>query len=144
METDRGETTCERSLWSSCCSLDGVAEDPNRFFTEWDDVVDANMPRTITTQDGVILGRRTYEELAGSWPGSDIEPFASFINRVTKHVATSKQLEPKWTKARVIDGELLEFARRLKESPGGDIGRTAASRSPRRYSPVGRSTNCGS
>jgi hypothetical protein len=28
-------------------SLDGVAEDPNRFFTEWDDVVDASIPRLI-------------------------------------------------------------------------------------------------
>ena len=25
-------------------SLDGVAEDPNRFFTEWDEVVDAVSP----------------------------------------------------------------------------------------------------
>ena len=143
METDRGETTCERSLWPSCCSLDGVAEDPNRFFTEWDDVVDANMPRTITTQDGVVLRRRTYEELAGFWPGSDIEPFASFINRVTKHVATSNPLEPKWTKALVIDGDLLEFAR-LKKVLAATSACTAASRPPRRYSPVAWSTNCGS
>jgi dihydrofolate reductase len=61
-------------------SLDGVAEDPNRFFTEWDDVVDASIPRMIATQDAVILGRRTYDEWVGFWPGSEIEPFATFIN----------------------------------------------------------------
>ena len=41
----------------------------------------------------VILGRRTYDEWAGFWPDSDIEPFASFINAVPKYVATSSPLE---------------------------------------------------
>jgi dihydrofolate reductase len=103
-------------------SLDGVAEDPNRFFTEWDDVVDASIPRMISTQDAVILGRRSYDEWVGFWPGSQIEPFATFINGVAKHVATSTPLEPQWTNAHVIDGDLVEFARRLKDGPGGDIG----------------------
>jgi dihydrofolate reductase len=51
-----------------------------------------------------------------------IEPFATFINGVAKHVATSAPLEPQWTNARVIDGYLVEFARCLKDGPGGDIG----------------------
>jgi hypothetical protein len=63
-------------------SLDGVAEDPNRFFTEWDEVVDASIPRLIATQDAVILGRRGYDEWVGFWPGSEIEPFATFIKGV--------------------------------------------------------------
>ena len=103
-------------------SLDGVAEDPNRFFSEWDDVVDATIPRLIATQDAVILGRRTYDEWVGFWPGSEIEPFATFINGVAKHVATSAPLEPQWSNAHMIDGDLVEFARRLKDGPGGDIG----------------------
>jgi dihydrofolate reductase len=102
-------------------SLDGVAEGPNRFFTEWDDVVDASIPRLITTQDAVILGRRSYDEWVGCWPGSEIEPFATFINGVAKHVATSAPLEPQWTNAHVIDGDLVELAWRLKDGPGGDI-----------------------
>ena len=59
-------------------------------FTEWDDdEVDAAGADVIATQDAVILGRRSYDEWAGFWPGSDIEPFASFINAVPKYVATS-------------------------------------------------------
>jgi dihydrofolate reductase len=103
-------------------SLDGVAEDPNRFFTEWDEVVDASIPRMIATQDAVILGRRSYDEWVAFWPGSDIEPFATFINGVAKHVATSAPLEPQWTNTQVINGDLVEFARHLKNGPGGDIG----------------------
>ena len=63
----------------------GVAEEPDSFFTDWDDAMEANLAATIATQDAVILGRRSHDEWAGYWPDSDIEPFASFINGVAKH-----------------------------------------------------------
>jgi dihydrofolate reductase len=103
-------------------SLDGVAEDPDRFFTEWDGAMDANLASVIAAQDAVILGRRSYDEWADFWPGSEIQPFASFINAVSKYVATSKPLEREWTNSRVIDGELVDFVRQLKGQVGGDIG----------------------
>jgi dihydrofolate reductase len=103
-------------------SLDGVAEAPDRFFTAWDDETDASGADLISTQDAVILGRRSYDEWAEFWPGSEIEPFASFINTVPKYVATSTALEREWTNSRVIDGGLVEFVRHLKGRPGGDIG----------------------
>jgi dihydrofolate reductase len=103
-------------------SLDGVAEDPDRFFTDWDDVVDASGTALIATQDAVVLGRRSYDEWAGYWPSSDIEPFATFINGVAKYVATSSPLEREWTNTSVIDGDLVEFVRDLQDRPGGDIG----------------------
>lgn len=103
-------------------SLDGVAEAPNKFFFEWDDVVDAQGAAIIATQDTVILGRRTYDEWAEFWPGSDIEPFATFINKVPKHIATSAPLRQEWDNSTVIDGELVEFVQDLKNSAGGDIG----------------------
>ncbi len=70
-------------------SLDGVAERPDEFF-DWDDEMDANLGAVIASQDAVILGRRSYDEWAGYWPDSDIEPFATFINSVAKYVATSR------------------------------------------------------
>ncbi|HST48848.1 dihydrofolate reductase family protein [Jatrophihabitans sp.] len=103
-------------------SLDGVAEAPDRFFTAWDDVVDASGTELIATQDAVILGRRSYDEWSGYWPTSDIEPFATFINGVAKYVATSTPLEREWTNTTVIDGDLAGFVRDLKDRPGGDIG----------------------
>lgn len=103
-------------------SLDGVAEDPDGFIAEWDDAMDANLGSVIATQDAVILGRRTYTAWAQFWPGSEIEPFATFINGVTKHVATSTPLDRDWANATVAEGELVEFVRDLKQQPGGDIG----------------------
>jgi dihydrofolate reductase len=103
-------------------SLDGVAEEPDRFFGDWDDVMDANQTALIATQDAVILGRRTYDEWAPFWPSSEIQPFAAFINGVTKHVATSAPLDRDWPNATAIDGELVEFVGDLKQQDGGDIG----------------------
>jgi dihydrofolate reductase len=103
-------------------SLDGVAEDPDSFFLDWDEAMDANLAAVIATQDAVILGRRSYAEWAQFWPTSQIQPFATFINGVTKHVATSTPLDRDWANATVLDGGLVEFVRDLKEQPGGDVG----------------------
>ena len=103
-------------------SLDGVAEAPDGFIADWDDAMDANLAAVIATQDTVILGRRSYAEWAEFWPGSEVEPFATFINGVAKHVATSTPLDPEWTNATAIDGDLVEFVRDLKQGRGGEIG----------------------
>jgi dihydrofolate reductase len=103
-------------------SLDGVAEDPDVFFPDWDDAMEANLAAVITAQDAVILGRRSYNEWAEFWPRSEIEPFATFINGVAKHVMTSAPLDREWANSSMVDGELVEFVRDLKDRPGGDIG----------------------
>jgi dihydrofolate reductase len=103
-------------------SLDGVAEDPDTFLADWDSAMDANLAAVIATQDAVILGRRSYTEWAQFWPSSQIQPFATFINGVTKYVATSTPLDREWANATAVDGGLVDFVRDLKEQPGGDVG----------------------
>ncbi len=103
-------------------SLDGVAEDPDAFVLDWDEAMDANLAAVIATQDDVVLGRRSYAEWAGFWPGSDIEPFATFINGVPKHVATSTPLDGDWAGAIAVEGDLVRHVRELKDRPGSDIG----------------------
>jgi len=103
-------------------SLDGVAEAPDTFFADWDEAMDANLAAVIATQDAVILGRRSYAEWAQFWPDSQIQPFATFINGVTKYVATSTPLDRDWENAKVLDGGLVEFVRDLRQQDGGDVG----------------------
>lgn len=103
-------------------SLDGVAEDPDAFVTDWDTLMDDNLGRVIATQDAVILGRRTYDEWSAFWPPATIEPFASFINGVEKFVVTATTPERAWANTTVVDGDLREFISELKQRPGGDIG----------------------
>ncbi|MGD0852368.1 MAG: dihydrofolate reductase family protein [Acidimicrobiales bacterium] len=103
-------------------SLDGVAEDPDEFITEFDDLMEENLDRVISAQDTVLLGRRTYDDWAAFWPDSDIEPFASFINGVEKFAVTSTTPERSWSNVSVMDGELVEFVTDLKQRSGADIG----------------------
>jgi dihydrofolate reductase len=103
-------------------SLDGVAEHPDQFITEFDDAMAENLGRVIGSQDTVLLGRRTYDDWAEFWPTSAIEPFASFINAVEKFVVTSTTPEDSWTNATVVDGDLAAFVTELKQQSGHDIG----------------------
>ena len=103
-------------------SLDGVAEQPDEFVTDFDDVLHENLDRVIATQDAVLLGRRTYDEWAEFWPKSDVEPFASFINGVEKFVVTSTTPAEIWANTRVVGGGLVEFVTKLRRQPGQDIG----------------------
>jgi dihydrofolate reductase len=119
-------------------SLDGVADVPETFFPDWNDVLNANLARVIGRQDAVILGRRSYDDWSRFWPQDDTQPFADFINGVTKYVATSTPInvdvnqhvniarqhvpDHAWADAKPIGGDLAEFVRDLKRQPGGDIG----------------------
>ena len=103
-------------------SLDGVAEEPDRFFADWNEAMDANLATVIEAQDAVVLGRRSYQEWTGYWPTSDTEPFATFINGAAKYVATSTPLDGDWANTTAVEGDLVEFVRGLKSRPGADIG----------------------
>ncbi len=103
-------------------SLDGVAEAPDGFISDWDEAMEANLAAVIAEQDAVILGRRSYDEWAEFWPGSEIEPFATFINGVSKYVVTSTPLVREWSNATAVGVGLVDFVRDLKDRPGGDVG----------------------
>ena len=103
-------------------SLDGVAEEPSQFIADFDEAMQDNLGRVIASQDVVLLGRRTYDEWAGFWPSSDVEPFATFINGVEKFVVTSTVPEVTWAHTTIINGDLLDVLAELKQRSGGDIG----------------------
>lgn len=103
-------------------SLDGVAEAPETFLLDFDEVMDKHLGAVIGAQDTVLLGRAMYDEWSQYWPTSDIQPFADFINRVQKYVATSSPLTHEWTNATPISGSVPDFVRDLASETGGDIG----------------------
>jgi dihydrofolate reductase len=103
-------------------SLDGVAEQPDAFITDFDEVMNENLADVIASQDTVLLGRQTYDDWAEYWPGSEIEPFATFINAVEKFVFTSSPPGREWVNATAVDGDLSSFVTELKQGSGGEIG----------------------
>jgi dihydrofolate reductase len=108
-------------------SLDGVVEAPDQWSMEYFDAdMMADMQSQIDMIDTVLLGRVSYEEWAGYWPTSTDEPFASFINKVPKHVVTSRLEKADWQNTTLIKGDLTEAITRLKGQPGKNIGVNAS------------------
>lgn len=103
-------------------SADGVAESPGDYILEFDDRMRANLAKVIAAQDAVVIGRRGYDEWAGYWPGSQEEPFASFINGVDKYVVTTSAPDVEWDRTTVVSGSVADLLADLKAEPGGDIG----------------------
>lgn len=103
-------------------SLDGVAEEPGDWMFDVDPDIFDNLGRIISTQDTVLLGRGTYDYWVDYWPGSDVEPFASFINTTTKHVFTSSRPDTVWDNTVLVGTPVADHVAELKDQPGGDIG----------------------
>jgi dihydrofolate reductase len=104
-------------------SLDGVCEAPDTF-ARHELLPDIFQPlaATIAEQDEVLLGRRTYDDWSSYWPTSDVEPFASFINRVPKHVVSRTLKSTNWQNSSLLSEELENKINALKASEGSVIG----------------------
>lgn len=106
-------------------TLDGAVENPAAWQGDaFDDILAQVMTSTLSSVDDVLLGRSTYDMWASHWTRDDVEdPFKDFINSVPKHVAsrTLARESVTWDNCSVIDVELLEFVRSLKETEGRDI-----------------------
>lgn len=104
-------------------SLDGVVESPDQWQFAFDEEMGAAMGRTLAETDTVLLGRVTYTEWASYWPTSTDEPFASWINRTPKYVAsTTLGSVDEWSNSTLIKGPLADFVADLRQQDGGTIG----------------------
>ena len=110
-------------------SLDGVAEEPGDWMTDFDQPIFDNLARVIGSQDTILLGRGTYDYWVDFWPGDGPEPFHSFINGTEKHVFTSRPLD----KDVGEHGGGRRAGRRPRPRPQG--GRRRRHRHPRQHPP---------
>lgn len=72
----------------------------------------------VTDLAGLLLGRKTYEEFAASWPlvGAD-NPVAEAFNRVPKYVASRTLDGLEWNNSSVLKGDVGEAVAALKQEP---------------------------
>jgi dihydrofolate reductase len=108
-------------------SLDGVVEDPGgsedfeyggwSFEFSRGEEGDAFKLDETRNSAALLLGRRTYEGFAAAWPEREGE-FADLFNSMPKYVVSSTLQEPQWTNTTVLDGDLVQEARRLRELDG--------------------------
>src|SRR5438874_11758642 len=70
--------------------------------------------------EAMLLGRRSYEFLAGRWP-SRTGALADRLNGKPKYVVSSTLQDPAWNNTTVLKGEAVGEVSRLKQRLAGDI-----------------------
>ncbi|MFH5821470.1 dihydrofolate reductase family protein [Georgenia sp. AZ-5] len=78
---------------------------------------------TFAEMGGLLLGRRTYDIFAGYWPqhADPDDPVATALNDWPKYVASTTLTEPTWQNTTVLQGDVPEAVRELKEQDGGNL-----------------------
>src|SRR3954454_22218274 len=111
-------------------SLDGVIEDPGGAedfehggwsfeFSRGDEGDRFKLDETMASE-ALLLGRKTYEGFADAWPTREGE-FADKFNEMPKYVVSSTLSDPDWTNTTVLDGDLTQAVKRLRDEVDGDV-----------------------
>jgi dihydrofolate reductase len=70
--------------------------------------------------EAMLLGRRSYEFLAGRWP-SRTGALADRLNSKPKYVVSSTLQDPAWNNTTVLKGNVVNEVSKLKQQLAGDI-----------------------
>jgi dihydrofolate reductase len=118
----------------SFITLDGVMqapggpeEDPDGGFEHggwsvgyWEEQLEQAMGESMSPPFDLVLGRKTYEIFAAFWPNAE-GPAAKPLNSATKHVASTTLRELDWENSKLIDGDVAEGVRALKQEDGPEL-----------------------
>jgi len=105
-------------------------EDPSNGFTlgGWlvpfaDQDMGTFVSQWFSHADAFLFGRRTYEIMAGFWPGvtDPGDVVAARLNNKPKHVVTKTPMTTDWAPSTVIDGDLRTAVEQLKALPGDEL-----------------------
>ena|SRR5918995_1142805 len=87
-----------------------------------DDVMGAAMGERMAESGGLLLGRRTYEDLLSYWNTQTDSPFTDALNNAPKYVASRTLREPlPWSNSTLLGGDAADAVAELKEQPGKDL-----------------------
>jgi dihydrofolate reductase len=70
--------------------------------------------------DALLLGRRSYEWMAGRWPSRAGE-LADRLNSMPKYVVSSTLEDPDWNNSTVLTGDVASEVSKLKQELTGDV-----------------------
>src|SRR5919199_4196892 len=70
--------------------------------------------------EALLLGRRSYEWMAGRWPSRSGE-LADRLNSLPKYVVSSTLEDPDWSNSTVLNGDAVSEVSKLKQELDGDI-----------------------
>jgi len=117
-------------------SLDGVIqapggkdEDTDGGFTQggwtwplWHDDIGKHFFETLQTADALLLGRKTWQIHGGAFETMQGDPFADALNAIQKYVVSKTLQDTKlWRNTQLIESDVVDTVRKLKEAPGKNI-----------------------
>ena len=89
----------------------------------FDDALGRYMNGIFGAVDAFVLGRKTYEIFAASWPKATDpdDPVASRLNTLPKYVASRSLARADWHNSTVLGGDVVAEVAKLKEQPGREL-----------------------
>jgi dihydrofolate reductase len=89
----------------------------------FDDATGEFMTEVFKGVDAFLIGRRTYEIFAASWPNvtDPNDPVANSLNTLPKYVASSTLQDPQWSNTTVLMGDLASAVQELKDRDGREL-----------------------
>jgi dihydrofolate reductase len=108
----------------------GPEEDPTGGFEHegwvagyFDDFLLNVMIKQTSKPFDLLLGRKTYEIFAAYWPyvNPDRNPFAAKLNNAKKYVASKTLTKLDWNNSELINGDIPDGIKRIKEQDGPEI-----------------------
>ena len=108
----------------------GPNEDPSGDFRHggwlvpfFDEALGRYMDGVFGGVDAFVLGRKTYEIFAASWPKATDpdDPVASRLNTLPKYVASRTLARADWQNSTILAGDVVAEVAKLKEQPAREL-----------------------
>ncbi|MBR8642354.1 dihydrofolate reductase family protein [Streptomyces tuirus] len=71
--------------------------------------------------DGLLFGRRTYQNFARDWPAMTDHPLAGIMNGLPKYVASQSLTTADWNPSTILSGDVPTRVAELKRQPGREL-----------------------
>lgn len=107
-----------KTINSTFVTLDGVVNYMDQWHFDFaDDEAQAYALEQLKESESLLMGRKTYDVYAATWPGRDGE-YADLINAMPKYVVSSTMKDAGWENTTVISDNLLAEVDKLRSSGG--------------------------
>jgi len=87
----------------------------------WDAFLETVMSEQTGRPFELLLGRKTYDIFAAYWPRAKEDAFADTLNNARKYVVSTTLKKLDWNNSRLIQGDVVEEIRKLKEQNGPEL-----------------------